>query len=323
MMNILVTGGAGYIGSHAVAKLLALKHKVFVIDDFSNGNKRNLNPKAKLLNIKLNEVSKLAKSLIENKIEAVFHIAALKSVGESVKHPLAYYENNIGQSLDLLKAMEIAKVKYLIFSSSAAVYGQPEVTKVTEDAPMRPINPYGKTKKMFEVILKDVATATDLKYVALRYFNVAGYDKSGKIGVREPQAINLIPVVINSILDNKQLQIYGNDYPTKDGTPIRDYIHVSDLVEAHVKALDYLIKTKQNQAFNLGNNQGYSVKDILKTTEKVLKLKLNVKYVERRIGDPAMLIADASKANKLLKWKPSYKLEAMIKSTYDVYKKDK
>ena len=322
-MNILVTGGAGYIGSHAVARLLTLKHKVFIVDDFSNGDKRNVNPKATLLKVKLSEVSKLSKSLKDNKIEAVFHIAALKAVGESVKHPLSYYENNIGQSLDLLKAMEIAKVKYMIFSSSAAVYGQPEVSKVKEDAPMRPMNPYGKTKKMFEVILKDVAAATDLKYVALRYFNVAGYDKSGKIGVREPQAMNLIPVVINSILDKKELQIYGNDYPTKDGTPIRDYIHVSDLVEAHVKALDYLIKTKQNQAFNLGNNQGYSVKDILKTTEKVLKLKLNVKYVERRIGDPAMLIADASKANKLLKWKPSYKLEAMIKSTYDVYKKDK
>lgn len=322
-MNILVTGGAGYIGSHAVARLLALKHKVFIVDDFSNGDKRNVNPKATLLKVKLSEVSKLSKSLTDNKIEAVFHIAALKAVGESVKHPLSYYENNIGQSLDLLKAMEIAKVKYMIFSSSAAVYGQPEVSKVKEDAPMRPMNPYGKTKKMFEVILKDVAAATDLKYVALRYFNVAGYDKSGKIGVREPQAMNLIPVVINSILDKKELQIYGNDYPTKDGTPIRDYIHVSDLVEAHVKALDYLIKTKQNQALNLGNNQGYSVKDILKTTEKVLKLKLNVKYVERRIGDPAMLIADASKANKLLKWKPSYKLEAMIKSTYDVYKKDK
>ena len=322
-MNILVTGGAGYIGSHAVARLLALKHKVFIVDDFSNGDKRNVNPKATLLKVKLSEVSKLSKSLKDNKIEAVFHIAALKAVGESVKQPLTYYENNIGQSLDLLKAMEIAKVKYMIFSSSAAVYGQPEVSKVKEDAPMRPMNPYGKTKKMFEVILKDVAAATDLKYVALRYFNVAGYDKSGKIGVREPQAMNLIPVVINSILDKKELQIYGNDYPTKDGTPIRDYIHVSDLVEAHVKALDYLIKTKQNQAFNLGNNQGYSVKDILKTTEKVLKLKLNVKYVERRIGDPAMLIADASKANKLLKWKPSYKLEAMIKSTYDVYKKDK
>ena len=322
-MNILVTGGAGYIGSHAVARLLALKHKVFIVDDFSNGDKRNVNPKATLLKVKLSEVSKLSKSLKDNKIEAVFHIAALKAVGESVKQPLTYYENNIGQSLDLLKAMEIAKVKYMIFSSSAAVYGQPEVSKVKEDAPMRPMNPYGKTKKMFEVILKDVAAATDLKYVALRYFNVAGYDKSGKIGVREPQAMNLIPVVINSILDKKELQIYGNDYPTKDGTPIRDYIHVSDLVEAHVKALDYLIKTKQNQAFNLGNNQGYSVKDILKTTEKVLKLKLNVKYVERRIGDPAMLIADASKANELLKWKPSYKLEAMIKSTYDVYKKDK
>lgn len=322
-MKVLVTGGAGYIGAHLVHRLIELKHQVYIIDDFSNGSKKNLHPKASFLNIKLTEVSKLTKALKDNKIEAVFHIAALKSVGDSVSHPLAYYENNIGESLDLLKAMELANVTNLIFSSSAAVYGQGEGVKIKETDPMRPMNPYGKSKKMLEVILNDISKATNLRYIALRYFNVAGYDKSGKIGVREPKAMNLIPVVINSILDNKQLQIYGNDYPTKDGTPIRDYIHVSDLVEAHLKALDYLIKNKQSQAFNLGNNQGYSVNQILKATEKSLKLKLNIKYVDRRPGDPAMLIADASKAKKLLKWQPQYKLEDMIKSTYLVYKKAK
>jgi UDP-glucose 4-epimerase len=186
---------------------------------------------------------------------------------------------------------------------------------------MRPINPYGKSKKMVEVILKDISKVSKLKYVALRYFNVAGYDKSGKVGVREKKAANLIPVIINSILDKTKLNIFGQDYPTKDGTPIRDYIHVSDLVDAHIKALNYLIKYNKSEVFNLGNNKGYSVKDILKATEKALMIKLDINYGPRREGDPAMLIADSSKAKKLLKWTPKYNLEDMIVSTYKVFKK--
>jgi UDP-glucose 4-epimerase len=251
----------------------------------------------------------------------MIHFAAYKAVGESVQNPLSYYENNLSNSISLLKAAVESNIKYFIFSSSAAVYGQPESGKVKEDDPMRPINPYGKSKKMFEVILKDVSKAYNLKYVALRYFNVAGYDASGKVGVREKKATNLIPVVINSILDKTKLNIFGQDYPTKDGTPIRDYIHVTDLVDAHVKALNYLIKSNKSEVFNLGNNKGYSVKDILKATQKALKLKLDINYGPRREGDPAMLVADSSKAKKLLKWVPKYNLEDMIVSTYKVFKK--
>jgi UDP-glucose 4-epimerase len=320
-MNILLTGGAGYIGAHATKALIDQKHKVYVIDDFSTGDKRNLDKRAILLKVSLNNTKGLVKAFKDYKIEAIMHFAAFKAVGESVTNPLKYYENNLSNSVSLLNAAVAANIKYFIFSSSAAVYGQPENGKVVETDMMRPINPYGKAKKMFEVILKDVAKANELKYVALRYFNVAGYDASGKVGVRETKATNLIPVIINSILYKSTLNIFGQDYPTKDGTPIRDYIHVSDLVDAHIKALNYLIKSNKSEVFNLGNNKGYSVKDILKATEKTLKVKLKINYAPRREGDPAMLVADSSKAKKLLGWSPKLGLEAMIVSTYKVFKK--
>ena len=320
-MNILLTGGAGYIGAHATKALIDQKHKVYVIDDFSTGDKRNLDKRAILLKVSLNNTKGLVKAFKEYKIDAIMHFAAFKAVGESVTNPLKYYDNNLSNSVSLLNAAVTANIKYFIFSSSAAVYGQPENGKVVETDMMRPINPYGKAKKMFEVILKDVAKANELKYVALRYFNVAGYDASGKVGVRETKATNLIPVIINSILDKSTLNIFGQDYPTRDGTPIRDYIHVSDLVDAHIKALSYLIKSNKSEVFNLGNNKGYSVKDILKATEKTLKVKLKLNYGPRREGDPAILVADSSKAKKLLGWSPKLGLEDMIVSTYKVFKK--
>jgi UDP-glucose 4-epimerase len=320
-MNILVTGGAGYIGTHASKALIDQKHKVYVIDDFSTGDKRNLDKRAILIKVSLNNTKGLIKAFKEYKINAIMHFAAFKAVGESVTNPLKYYENNLSNSISLLNAAVTANIKYFIFSSSAAVYGQPENGKVVESDMMRPINPYGKAKKMFEVILKDVAKANELKYVALRYFNVAGYDASGKVGVRETKATNLIPVIINSILDKSTINIFGQDYPTKDGTPIRDYIHVSDLVDAHIKALNYLIKSNKSEVFNLGNNKGYSVKDILKATEKTLKVKLKINYAPRREGDPAILVADSSKAKKLLGWSPKLGLEEMIVSTYKVFKR--
>jgi UDP-glucose 4-epimerase len=320
-MNILVTGGAGYIGAHASKALIDQKHKVYVIDDFSTGDKRNLDKRAILIKVSLNNTKGLIKAFKEYKINAIMHFAAFKAVGESFTNPLKYYENNLSNSISLINAAVTSNIKYFIFSSSAAVYGQPDNGKVVESDMMRPINPYGKAKKMFEVILKDVAKANELKYVALRYFNVAGYDASGKVGVRETKATNLIPVIINSILDKSTLNIFGQDYPTKDGTPIRDYIHVSDLVDAHIKALNYLIKSNKSEVFNLGNNKGYSVKDILKATEKTLKVKLKLNYGPRREGDPAILVADSSKAKKLLVWSPKLGLEDMIVSTYKVFKK--
>ena len=320
-MNILVTGGAGYIGAHASKALIDQKHKVYIIDDFSTGDKRNLDKRAIILKVSLNNTNGLVKAFKEYKINAIMHFAAFKAVGESVTNPLKYYENNLSNSISLLNAAVTSNIKYFIFSSSAAVYGQPENGKVVESDMMRPINPYGKAKKMFEVILKDVDKANNFKYIALRYFNVAGYDASGKVGVREKKAANLIPIIINSIIDKSTINVFGQDYPTKDGTPIRDYIHVSDLVDAHIKALNYLIKSNKSEVFNLGNNKGYSVKDILKATEKVLKVKLKINYAPRREGDPAMLIADSSKAKKLLGWSPKLGLESMITSTYKVFKK--
>jgi len=319
-MKILITGGAGYIGSHATKALLELKHKVYVIDDFSTGSIQNLDKRAVHLKVSLSDQKRLLSAFKTHKIEAVMHFAAFKAVGESVTNPLKYYDNNLSNSVMLIKAAVEANIKYFIFSSSAAVYGQPESGKVKEEDLMRPINPYGKSKKMVEVILKDISKVSQLKYVALRYFNVAGYDVSGKVGVREKKATNLIPVVINSIIDKTKLNIFGQDYPTKDGTPIRDYIHVSDLVDAHIKALNYLIKSNKSEVFNLGNNKGYSVKDILKATEKALKVKLMINYAPRREGDPAVLVADASKAKKLLGWSPKLGLEEMIVSTYKVFK---
>lgn len=320
-MNIIVTGGAGYIGSHTSKALLDLRHKVFIIDDLSTGDKFNIDKRSIHLKVVLSNTNGLVEIFKKNKIDAIFHFAAFKAVGESVADPLKYYDNNLSNSVALIKAAIAANIKYFIFSSSAAVYGQTETGKVVETDMMKPINPYGKSKKMVEVILKDASKASDLKYVALRYFNVAGYDKSGKVGVREKKATNLIPVIINSIIDKSTLNIFGQDYPTKDGTPIRDYIHVSDLVDAHIKALDYLIKSNKSEVFNLGNNKGYSVKDILKASEKALNIKLKLNHAPRREGDPAMLVADSTKAKKLLGWSPKLGLEEMIISTYKVFKK--
>jgi UDP-glucose 4-epimerase len=320
-LNIIVTGGAGYIGSHTSKALLDLRHKVFIIDDLSTGDKFNIDKRSIHLKVVLSNTNGLVEIFKKDKIDAIFHFAAFKAVGESVADPLKYYDNNLSNSVTLIKAAIAANIKYFIFSSSAAVYGQTETGKVVETDMMKPINPYGKSKKMVEVILKDASKASDLKYVALRYFNVAGYDKSGKVGVREKKATNLIPVIINSIIDKSTLNIFGQDYPTKDGTPIRDYIHVSDLVDAHIKALDYLIKSNKSEVFNLGNNKGYSVKDILKASEKALNIKLKLNHAPRREGDPAMLVADSTKAKKLLGWSPKLGLEEMIISTYKVFKK--
>lgn len=320
-MNILVTGGAGYIGSHATKALIDLKHKVVVVDSLENGYLTNLDKRAKFFKVNINRDAKLKGIIKQFKIEAIFHFAAYKMVGESVEKPLKYYDNNVGASTKLLKAAIDSDVKYFIFSSSASVYGNLDHPKAVETDKMIPTSPYGKSKKMFEVILKDASKASSLKFVSLRYFNVAGYDMSGKIGTREVKAANLIPIVINAMLDKKPIQVFGNDYNTKDGSAIRDYIHVSDLVDAHIKALNYLIKTKESQAFNLGNSKGFSVKDILNITQKALKIKLDIRYTSRRAGDPEILIADSSKAKKLLKWKPQYGLEEMIVSTYKVFKK--
>jgi UDP-glucose 4-epimerase len=210
-MNILVTGGAGYIGAHAAKALLDLKHKVYIIDDLSTGDIANLDKRAVHIKVSLSNENGLVKVFKEHKINAIIHFAAFKAVGESVTNPLKYYDNNLSNSVTLLKAAVEANIKYFIFSSSAAVYGQPETGKVVESDMMRPINPYGKSKKMVEVILKDISKVSELKYVALRYFNVAGYDKSGKVGVREKKAANLIPVIINSILDKSTLNIFGQD----------------------------------------------------------------------------------------------------------------
>ncbi|HFK1684367.1 UDP-glucose 4-epimerase GalE [Bacillus sp. SRB1LM] len=320
-MAILITGGAGYIGSHTCIELLNNNYKIIVVDNLSNSSIESLNRvkeitgkqfefyKEDVLNReKMNEI------FLENNIEAVIHFAGFKAVGESTTIPLAYYYNNIISTIVLCDVMQKHNVKNFIFSSSATVYGIPKTSPITEEFPLSVTNPYGQTKLMIEQIMRDVAKADDEWSIALlRYFNPFGAHQSGRIG-EDPNGIpnNLMPYVTQVAVGKlKELNIFGNDYPTKDGTGVRDYIHVVDLAKGHVKALEKVLKTKGIEAYNLGTGKGYSVLEMVKAFEKVSGKKIPYKVIGRRPGDVAICFADVSKAKRELGWEAEYGLEEM------------
>jgi UDP-glucose 4-epimerase len=318
-MKILLTGGAGYIGSH-VGKLLKKKgYEIFTIDNLSSGHKEAV-IYGELFVADLKDKKIIDEILGKVKPDAIIHFAASIEVAESVKNPLKYYQNNVANTLNLLDLIIKHKIKYFIFSSTAAVYGMATQIPISEDAPLRPINPYGQSKAMVEKILKDLSTSNkNFKYISLRYFNVAGADPEGELGFSYPNPTHLIIRAVKAAkgeLDH--LKIYGTDYPTPDGTAIRDYIHVMDLAEAHVLALKYLFKKEKSEVFNVGYGKGYSVKEVVETVKKVTGKDFKVINAPRRPGDPPILIAEAKKIKHYLGWAPQYdNLDFIIKTAWN------
>ncbi|AAM25106.1 UDP-glucose 4-epimerase [Caldanaerobacter subterraneus subsp. tengcongensis MB4] len=316
-MAILVCGGAGYIGSHAVYALLKRNEEVVVVDNLATGHSESVLG-GKLYIGDLRDEDFLDKVFSENDIEAVMHFAASSLVGESVENPFKYYENNVCGTLSLLKAMKKHGVKKIVFSSTAAVYGEPERIPIEEEDRTEPTNPYGETKLAIEKMLKWADAAYGIKYVALRYFNVAGALETGEIGEDHSPETHLIPIILQVALGKRdKVMIYGDDYPTKDGTPIRDYIHVMDLVDAHILALEKLRKENKSEVYNLGNGEGFTVKEVIEVARKVTGHPIPAEVTGRRPGDPAVLVASSEKAMKDLGWRPKYaSLEEIIKSAW-------
>lgn len=326
-MRILVTGGTGYIGSHTCIELLDAGYEVLIIDNLSNSKfevvdkiKKISNKDVAFYEADICDEKKLHEIFEGNNIEAVIHFAGLKAVGESVKKPIEYYENNVAGTLTLLKAMQINNVKKMVFSSSATVYGMTEKIPVTEEVDLSAFNPYGRTKLMIEEILRDVYTSDNTWSISLlRYFNPIGAHESGLIG-EEPNGVpnNLMPYIAQVAAGiRKELNVFGNDYPTKDGTGVRDYIHVMDLAKGHIKALGKIINSTGVQAYNLGTGKGYSVLDVISTFEKVTQQQVPFKIVGRREGDVPILYADPSKAINELHWKAEKDLETMCRDTWN------
>lgn len=320
-MAILITGGAGYIGSHTCIELLNNNYKIIVVDNLSNSSIESLNrvkeitgKQFKFYNESVLNREKMNEIFLGNNIEAVIHFAGFKAVGESTKIPLTYYYNNIISTIILCDVMQKHNVKKFIFSSSATVYGIPKTSPITEEFPLSVTNPYGQTKLMIEQIMRDVAKADGEWSIALlRYFNPFGAHQSGRIG-EDPNGIpnNLMPYVTQVAVGKlKELNIFGNDYPTKDGTGVRDYIHVVDLAKGHVKALEKVLETTGIDAYNLGTGKGYSVLEMVNAFEKVSGKKIPYKIIGRRPGDVAICFADVSKAKRELGWEAEYGLEEM------------
>jgi len=321
-MRILVTGGAGYIGSHTVKELEKQNYEVIIFDNLSTGRKELVKGK-KLIMGDLKNLDDIKEVFKKYKFDAVMHFASLIQVGESYKKPLKYYRENILNSLNLLQAMIEEGVKYFIFSSSAAVYGIPEFTPITEEHPLNPVNPYGETKFFVEKMLQNFDRAYGLKYVSLRYFNAAGADPDGELGELHEPETHLIPNILLFLLGKKErFEIYGNDFPTPDGTAIRDYIHVTDLARAHILALERLLETKKSEVFNLGMKKGYSVLEVVKEVEKVTGKKVEYTIKPRREGDVPVLIASEERARKELNWKPQYSdLKTIIQTAWNWHRK--
>ena len=321
-MRILVTGGAGYIGSHVVKELLAAGHEVVVYDNLVKGHREAV-VGGVFIEADIGDEEKLREALRGYSVEAVVHLAADTAVGESMVNPLKYYHNNVVKGLTLLKAMLEERVRYIVFSSSAAVYGEPEEAPIDELARKEPTNVYGETKLIFERMLEAFDRAYGLKYISLRYFNAAGADVSGEIGEDHDPETQLIPIVLQTALGLRpRLEIFGTDYDTPDGTCIRDYIHVSDLASAHVLAAEALYRGAQSCAYNLGNEKGYSVREVLRTAEAVVGRPIPAVEVGRRPGDPAVLIASSEKIKRELGWRPRYPdLETIIRTAWEWHRK--
>ncbi len=306
LTTILIVGGAGYIGSHMLAELLAQNYKVIVLDNLSTGH-RDAVLGGEFIEGNCGDATVLKQIFTTYKIDAVMHFAASIAVGESVTNPAKYYQNNVANTLQLLKAMCEHAVKYFIFSSTAAIFGEPDYVPIDIQHPKQPLNPYGRSKLMVEQILADFDTAYGLKSVCLRYFNAAGADPQGRLGERHDPETHLIPLILQAASGRRDsITIFGDDYDTPDGTCIRDYIHITDLASAHLLALEHLFKTNESCAFNLGNGNGFSVKEVIETVRRVTGKQFAVKSAARRDGDPARLIADSQLAKQTLGWQPQY-----------------
>jgi len=312
MKNILVTGGAGYIGSHMISALKEAGYHPVILDNLSTGHKSAVLD-AELVVTDIADQTTLRAVFQTYKFSAVMHFAGFIRVGESVENPAKYYQNNLAHSLNLLDVMLEYKVKNLIFSSSAAVYGDPEYTPIDIAHPKHPINPYGQSKWMFEQILSDYDKAYGLKSTSLRYFNAAGADPLARLGEWHDPETHLIPLILQVASGRSQeIQVFGRDYPTKDGTCVRDYIHICDLCQAHLLALEALLQDGASTAYNLGNGNGYSVLEVIEMVKKVTGKNIKVKFSPRRAGDPAVLVADAEEAKQKLGWKPEFSDLEMI-----------
>lgn len=318
-MSILVTGGAGYIGSHAVYQLIDQGLDVVIVDNLQTGHRGAIHPKAKFYEGDLRDRDFMREVFRKESIEGVIHFAANSLVGESMEKPLQYYDNNVYGTQILLESMIDAGVKYIVFSSTAATYGEPEAVPITEKMPTVPTNTYGETKLAMENMMKWCEQAHGIRFVSLRYFNVAGARSTGEIGEDHNPETHLIPVVLETALGKREkITIFGDDYPTKDGTCIRDYIHVEDLIDAHILALDYLKNGGQSDIFNLGSSQGFSVKEIVEMAREVTGKEIRAEIGPRRAGDPSILIASSEKAKKILGWKPSRtNIEQIIKDAWN------
>jgi UDP-glucose 4-epimerase len=305
-MRILVVGGAGYIGSHMVKQLLRSGHDVVTLDDLSTGY-RDAVLGGSFIQGSIADGKLLDRVFAEHRYDAVFHFASFIQVGESVAQPAKYYANNLANTLNLLDAMVRNEIRHFVFSSSAAIFGEPRNVKIDEDHPVAPINPYGATKAMVEQILRDYDHAYGLRSVSLRYFNACGADPEAELGERHNPETHLIPLALQTISGRRQhLMVYGRDYDTPDGTCIRDYVHVCDLCDAHLLALEYMLDGAVSNAFNLGNGDGYSVQQVIDTIALVTGKAVSIVNGPRRPGDPARLVADSSKAKKALGWKPRF-----------------
>lgn len=318
-MSILVTGGAGYIGSHAVYQLIDQGLDVVIVDNLQTGHRGAIHPKAKFYEGDLRDRDFMREVFRKESIEGVIHFAANSLVGESMEKPLQYYDNNVYGTQILLESMNDAGVKYIVFSSTAATYGEPEAVPITEEMPTVPTNTYGETKLAMENMMKWCEQAHSIRFVSLRYFNVAGARSTGEIGEDHNPETHLIPVVLETALGKREkITIFGDDYPTKDGTCIRDYIHVEDLIDAHILALNYLKNGGQSDIFNLGSSQGFSVKEIVEMAREVTGKEIRAEIGPRRAGDPSILIASSEKAKKILGWKPSRtNIEQIIKDAWN------
>ena len=314
MKSILVTGGAGYIGSHAVRALADAEYQVTVVDNLSKGHRAAVDRRAAFVELDLRDGKALKDLFVSGHFDGVLHFAGAIEVGLSMKEPAMFFESNVVNGVNLLEAMHAGKTKNIIFSSTAAVYGEPVSIPIKENDPLKPTNFYGLSKLMFEQILEKYRELYGINYVALRYFNASGADPSGDIGQDYIPDTHLVPRLVKAVLGiYDKLSVFGTDYPTKDGTCVRDYIHVTDLVDAHLLALNFLFEKQQSEIFNLGNGSGFSIWEVIQTAEKVIGKKVPYEVTLRREGDPAVLVADSHRAKTLLNWNPKHStLEEII-----------
>lgn len=321
-MAILIVGGAGYIGSHTVRRFIKANESVIVLDNLSTGHRASVPADIPFYEGDIREAKFLDKVFGENEIEAVIHFAACSLVGESMTEPLKYFNNNVGGMQTLLEAMKRHGVNKIVFSSTAAVYGEPKKLPIEEDDRTEPTNTYGETKLTMEKMMKWVSKATPIRYVSLRYFNAAGADDLGDIGEAHTTETHLIPLILQVPLKQREyITVYGDDYDTPDGTCLRDYIHVNDLADAHLDALNYLRREMTSNIFNLGNGTGFSVREMIEAAKRITGEEIAVEQGDRRAGDPAQLVASSKKAREILGWTPKYtSVEKIIATAWKWHK---